>query len=150
MYTGPLSIASDHGGYQLKKRLVRYIENELEIEISDMGPEEYTKEDDYPDYVLPLAKKVSAEGGRGIVICRNGIGVSIAANKVPGIRCGIGYNIDVAESMMKDDNTNVLALAADHLSEDHAMAIVKTWLNTTFSDAERHVRRIKKVADLES
>ncbi|PIR75105.1 MAG: ribose-5-phosphate isomerase, partial [Candidatus Magasanikbacteria bacterium CG10_big_fil_rev_8_21_14_0_10_43_9] len=71
-------------------------------------------------------------------------------NKVHGVRCGIGYNIEVAESMMKDDNTNILALAADHLSEDHAMAVVKKWLETEFSEAERHVRRLTKVAALDN
>ena len=148
-YCMDLSIASDHGGYKLKKRLVRFIENELKGEVEDMGPHEYEETDDYPDYVVPLAEKVSSEGGRGIVICRNGIGVCITTNKVHGIRCGIGYNIDVAESMMKDDNTNILALAADHLSEDHAMAVVKKWLETKFSEAERHVRRLTKVAALD-
>jgi len=150
MYTGSLSIASDHGGYKLKKRLVRFIENELKCDVEDMGPHEYEKTDDYPDYVIPLAKKVRKEGGRGIVICRNGIGVCIATNKVQDIRCGIGYNIEVAESMMKDDNTNILALAADHLSEDHAMAVVKKWLETEFSEAEKHVRRLTKVAALDN
>lgn len=150
MYTGPLHIASDHGGYKLKKRLIRYIENELERSVDDMGPHEYVETDDYPDFVVPLAKKVADEDGRGIVICRNGIGVNIAANKVPGIRSGIGYNIDVAESMMQHDNTNILALAGDHLSEDHAMAVVKKWLGTEFSGDERHVRRLEKVSNLEN
>jgi ribose 5-phosphate isomerase B len=149
MYNGPLHIASDHGGYGLKKRLIRYIENELRLEVEDMGPHEYDETDDYPDFVIPLAKKVTKEGGRGIVICRNGVGVSVAVNKISDIRCGIGYNLGVAESMIKDDNTNIISLAADHLSEDHAMAIIKKWLETEFSGAERHVRRLKKVSELE-
>lgn len=145
MYTGPLFIASDHGGYQLKKRLVRYIQNELEQQVEDLGPHEYIETDDYPDYVLPLAQKVVASNGRGIVICRNGIGVCIATNKVNGIRCGIGYNLNAAQTMIIDDNTNVLSLASDHLSEDHAMAIVKKWLETTFTEEERHTRRLEKI-----
>ena len=149
MYTGPLFIASDHGGYQLKKRLVRFMKNELNREITDLGPHEYVETDDYPDYVIPLAKKVAETNGRGIVICRNGVGVCVAVNKVAGIRCDIGYNIASAESMMKDDNTNVLSLAADHLSDDHAMAVVKKWLATEFSSAERHVRRLEKIHALE-
>ena len=149
MYTGPLFIASDHGGYQLKKRLVRYIQNELEGQVTDLGPHEYVETDDYPDYVMPLTNKVLAEKGRGIVICRNGIGVCIASNKVAGIRAGLGYNIAVGESMMHDDNTNVLCLAADHVSEEFAMAIVKKWLESEFSGEERHVRRLGKVAELE-
>ena len=149
MYSGPLYIASDHGGYQLKRRLLRFIQNELNQEVIDMGPTEYVETDDYPDYAVPLAKKVIETEGRGIVICKNGIGVTIATNKMDGIRCGLGYNLMAAESMMQDDNTNVLSLAAKALSDDHAMAIVKTWLETEFSQADRHVRRLKKVQRLE-
>ena len=100
MYSKKIYIASDHGGYQLKKRLIRYIENELNLKIEDLGPYESNESDDYPDYVIPLAHKVAEENVRGIVICKNGVGVSMAVNKVAGIRCGIGYNIAVAESMM--------------------------------------------------
>lgn len=149
MFSGSLFIASDHGGYQLKKRLIRFCENELNIHIEDLGPLDLDPTDDYPDFVIPLAKKVVEIKGRGIVICRNGIGVCIAVNKIKGIKCGIGYNSGAAESMMRDDNTNVLALAADHLSEDHAMLVTKKWLETEFSGDERHVRRLKKVEDLE-
>ena len=149
MYSVPLYIASDHGGYQLKKRLVRYVQNELRRDIEDLGPHEYVETDDYPDYAIPLARKVAEAGGRGILICKNGIGVTIAANKVPGVRAGLGYNLMAAESMMADDNTNVLTLAAKGLTEDHALAIVKKWLETDFSSAERHVRRIQKVAQLD-
>jgi ribose 5-phosphate isomerase B len=149
MYKGKLYIASDHGGYQLKRRLIRYIENQLELKIEDLGPHEHVESDDYPDYVIPLAHKVVEENGRGIVICKNGVGVNISVNKVKGIRCGIGYNIDVAKTMMTDDNTNVLALASHLSSEEHAMAIVKKWLETEFSDEERHIRRLAKVAELE-
>lgn len=144
-----LYIASDHGGYQLKKRIVRFLENELKKDVTDLGPSEYDEDDDYPDYAIPLAEKVANEDARGIVLCKNGVGVCMAANKVPGVRCGIGYNIDVAETMMKDDDTNVLALAAKGVTEDHALAIVKTWLNTEFSAEERHIIRLKKVSELE-
>lgn len=150
LYTGPLFITSDHAGYQLKKRLIRYIENELEREVTDLGPTEYNENDDYPDYTIPLTKQVLEANGRGIAICANGIGVCIAANKVSGIRAGIGYNIMAAETMMQDDNTNVLCLAAKAISEDHAMAILKTWLTTKFTQEERHVRRLAKVAELET
>lgn len=145
MYQGNLYIASDHGGYQLKKRLIRYIENELELNINDLGPFEYVDDDDYPDYVLPLTEEVLKNDGRGIVICKNGVGVNMAANKVKGIRCGQAYNLMAAESMMTDDNTNVVSLAAKGLSDDHAMAIVKKWLETEFTNEERHIRRLKKI-----
>ena len=149
MYSKKLYIASDHGGYQLKKRLIRYVENELNLKIEDLGPYEHIEDDDYPDYVIQLAHKVVEENVRGIVICKNGVGVSMAVNKLAGIRCGIGYNIAVAESMMNDDNTNILALASHLSSDEHAMAIVKKWLETEFGGDERYVRRLEKVAELE-
>lgn len=149
MYSGQLYIASDHGGYQLKKRLVSYLENDLNIKVEDMGPHEYVETDDYPDYAIPLSKKVTETKGRGILICKNGVGVCIAANKTKGVRAGIGYNIDCAETMIIDDNTNVLCLASKLSSDEHAMAIVKRWLETEFTGEERHRRRIGKVAELE-
>jgi ribose 5-phosphate isomerase B len=149
MYQGYLAIASDHAGYQLKKRLVRFVENELNGKIQDFGPSSYDENDDYPDYAVPLAQAVAKENGRGILICGSGIGVCMTANKIPGIRAGIGYNIGAAESMMTDDNTNIICLPAKLLSEDHATVVVKKWLESQFSGAERHVRRLKKVADLE-
>ncbi|MFH1286732.1 MAG: RpiB/LacA/LacB family sugar-phosphate isomerase [Candidatus Magasanikbacteria bacterium] len=149
METKKLYIASDHGGHKLKKRLVRYIENHLKLNISDLGPKEYNETDDYPDYAIPLAEKVAKENAKGILICKNGIGVCMAANKVKGIRAGIGYSTMAAETMVKDDNTNILCLAAKGLSEDHAMTVTKTWLETEFGGEERHVRRLEKLASLE-
>lgn len=145
----PIYIASDHGGYALKKRLVRYMENELGLKPKDMGPHTYEETDDYPDFAIPLAQKVMENDGRGILICRNGIGVCIAANKVKGIKAGIGYNISVSKSMRNDDDTNVLCLAADNLSEDFAMVITKNWLETEFSNHPRFSRRLNKVEALE-
>lgn len=149
MYTGPLFIASDHGGFQLKKRIVRFVENELDRKITDMGPAESNEADDYPEYAIPLAKEVVKKGGRGILICKNGIGVCIAANKINGVRAGIGYNTMAAETMMTDDNTNILCLAGKGVSEDLALVIVKRWLETEFSHSERHVRRLEQVSALE-
>ena len=148
LYKGLLYIASDHAGYQLKMNTIEFL-NELGLKVEDLGPTEYNQNDDYPDYVIPLAQKVRETQGRGIVVCGSGIGVCIAANKVAGIRCGIGYNVEVAESMMPHNNTNVLALAGDTLSENHAKLIVKTWLMNNFTDEERHVRRLGKIAKLE-
>jgi ribose 5-phosphate isomerase B len=145
LYAGSLYIASDHGGYRLKKRLVRYIENELKLKIKDMGPFEYRKDDDYPDYAVPLSKKVVKEKARGILVCSSGIGMCITANKIKGVKAGLGHNIAIAESMMKHDNTNILCLGAKMTGEEHAMAIVKKWLMTKFSNAARHKRRLKKI-----
>ncbi len=144
-----LYIASDHAGYHLKKRLLRFFENEQKTEVADLGPAEYKEDDDYPDYAIPLAKKVAADPkALGILICQNGVGVCMVANKVAGVRAGLGYNIMAAETMKTDDNTNVLCLAAKLGSEDHAIAVVKHWLAASFSNEERHKRRLKKVESL--
>ena len=150
MYEGPLFIASDHGGFQLKKRLVRFIENELHLTITDLGPEIHDPTDDFPDYASALAKKVVSSGGRGILLCKSGIGVCVVANKMHGIRAGLGYNITVAESMIHDDNTNILCLAGGILSEEFAMAITRKWLETAYEKNERFERRLEKIADLDA
>ena len=150
MYSGSLCIASDHGGYALKNRVVRYLENELQLTVTDLGPSQYDETDDYPPYAEAVAHFVRQHGGRGILICKNGIGVCIAANKVDGIRAGIGYNLMAAETMMLDDNTNVLCLASKLGTEEHALAVVRRWLETNFSEAQRHKRRLEEVKEIET
>ena len=145
----PLYITSDHGGYQLKKRLVRYCQNELEIEIEDMGPLEHDELDDFPDFVIPTAQKAVETNGQAIFICGSGIGACISANKVKGMYAGLGYNIEVAGLMREHNNTNGLCLAGRVLTEDHAMAIVKKWLETEFSGIEKYQRRNDKIINLE-
>ena len=145
----PLYISSDHGGYQLKKRLIRYCQNELEIEIEDMGPFEHDPLDDFPDLIIPTAKKAVKKNGRAILICGSGIGACISANKVKGMYAGLGYNIEVAGLMRQHNNTNGLCLAGRILSEDHAMAIVKKWLETDFLEDEKYKRRNEKIKNEE-
>ncbi|HBF67503.1 MAG TPA: ribose-5-phosphate isomerase, partial [Candidatus Magasanikbacteria bacterium] len=132
-------------------RLVRFLENELNMKVKDLGPEEFVETDDYPDYAVPLAQKVAEapDEHKGILICGNGVGVCIAANKMKGIRAGIGYNTYAAESMRQDDDTNILCLAGRVLSDEYAMAITKKWLQTEFSGEDHHVRRLGKVGALE-
>ena len=150
MYDKPIFIASDHAGYKLKTKLVQYLEDEYEMNITDLGPNQYAKEDDYPDYAAPLAEEVVETNGMGVLICGNGVGVCMAANKVSGIRAGIGYSDWAAKTMRQDDNTNVLCLPARAMNGDEAKYITKTWLETDFSEAERHKRRLKKVKELEN
>lgn len=141
-----LYIASDHAGFQLKKYLVRYIEKQLKLEVEDMGPAEFDKDDDFPDFALPLAKKVAADkDSLGILICGSGHGVCIAANKVSGSRAILGYSIEAAEWARRHNNANVLCLAGRVLTEEHAAAIVKKFLENSFDGEERLVRRIAKI-----
>jgi len=141
-------IASDHGGFNLKHQIVKYLESK-KIDVTDMGPYEYKEDDDYPDYVIPLAKEVQKDiKNRGIVICRNGVGVSIATNKIKNIRTVLSWNPKQAESSKLDDDTNILALPADYIDQTTAIAIVDMWLNTEFSAFPRHIRRIKKIENI--
>ncbi len=140
-------IASDHGGYGLKKKLIPYLEKKYKVE--DLGPYSYNKNDDYPDYAIPLAKKVAKTKSQGIVICRNGQGICIAVNKIKGIRGVTGFSVKEAKTTKLDDNANVLSLPADYLTVGKAKKITKVWLETKFSGLKRHKRRLAKVKKVE-
>lgn len=144
-----LYIASDHAGFQLKKALVTYIEKVLQLPIQDLGPSTFTKDDDYPDYAIPVGRKVAENNvNQGILICGSGHGVCITANKIKGIRAVLASGIESAELARKDDDANILCLSGKILSEEHARAIVKAFLDTPFSGEERHIRRLEKIATL--
>ena len=142
-------ISSDHGGFSLKGLLLEYLSS-LGYDMVDLGPKELDPNDDYPKYVVPLAQKIiEDQSSFGVVICRNGVGVSITANRFKGIRCALSFNPKHAASSRNDDNSNVLALPADYISDKEAKEIVKTWLETSFNNKEeRFVRRIDQVDNL--
>jgi ribose 5-phosphate isomerase B len=150
MYNGYLCITSDHGGYHLKNRLIRYFKNELKVECEDLGPFEFDAEDDFPDFIIPAAKKAVKQAGRAILICGSGIGACLAANKVSGMRAALGYNIEVAELSIKHNNANGLCLAGRVLTEEHAMAIVKKWLETEEFLGGKYQRRNEKIIEEET
>ena len=139
-----ISIASDHGGYELKITIKEYLESKG-FEVKDFGC--FSKEScDYPDYARPAAEAVaSGECEKGIIVCTTGIGVSIVANKVEGIRCALCHNVQGAELTRLHNDANVLALGAKMQSGDEALDIVDTFLSTEFSGEERHQRRIDKI-----
>lgn len=144
-----LYISSDHGGYELKNTLVEFLKQQG-ADVTDLGPAAYMDGDDYPDYVVPMILKVLENPkNRGIVLCRNGVGVDMLANKFNGIRCALSFDPRHAASSRLDDDSNVLSIPADYVSVDKAKEIVTAWLNTEFSNEERHKRRLKKVAQLE-
>ena len=148
MYQGPLYIAAEHAGYQLKKRLLRYFENELKIKCEDMGALEYDELDDFPDYIIPAAEKAVEANGRVIVLGGSGNGEQIAANKVKGMYCALAHSVETAELARKHNNANGLSMGARILTEDHAMAIVKAWLETDFL-GDKYQRRNQKIAAYE-
>lgn len=150
MYSNKLYIVSDHAGYHLKKRLVRYFKNELHVDAEDLGPHEYDELDDFPDYVIPAAIKTVENNARLIACCGSASGEVIAANKIKGMRAVVGYNIEAAELSIKHNNANGLCLAARTLSEDHALAIAKKWLETTEFLGGKYQRRNKKIEAYEN
>lgn len=138
-------ITADHAGFELKNKLLAYLKKQG-FEVSDEGPFELKLGDDYPDYIYPVMEKVQFDPeSRAIVICKNGVGVSIYSNKFDGIRAALSWNEKHAISSRNDDNTNVLALPADYISEEEAYGIAEAWINTPFSEEERHKRRLQKI-----
>lgn len=143
-----IAIGADHGGYRLKDELVPIIEA-LGHEIEDVGCS-CEQSVDYPDYALPVCEMVtSGKADRGILICGTGIGMSIAANKYPGIRCALVHDIFSAKATREHNDTNVLAMGERVIGPGVAEEIVKVWLGTPFSNADRHVGRVNKVMELE-
>lgn len=143
-----IAIGCDHGALALKNKLVSHLK-ENGYEVCDFGT--HTKDScDYPVFVAAAAKAVvSGECDRGIVLCTTGIGASIAANKVRGIRCALLHDLESARLTRLHNDTNMMALGAGVLDEDFALQLADTWLTTEFSQEERHKRRIDLVMDLE-
>jgi ribose 5-phosphate isomerase B len=144
-----IGIASDHGGYELKQYLVRAL-HEAGYEVNDFGDRQPDSGDDYPDFVVPLAQAVGrGDVERGIAICGSGVGACIAANKVPGVRAGLIHEVFSARQGVEDDNMNMICLGGRVVGEGFAWELVRTFLAARFSGAERHRRRLAKVAELE-
>lgn len=144
-----IAVGADHAGYELKAQIISLLE-ELGHSYRDLGPHKKDPGDDYPDFGIPVARAVArGEFDLGILICGNGVGVSILANKVRGIRAALCHDTFCARSSREDDDANILCLGARVIGMELAEEIVKTWLSATFSGAERHRRRVKKVMGLE-
>lgn len=143
-------LAADHGGFNLKEAIKKIL-NEVGIEYIDAGAHKLTPEDDYPDFAIPAVKEVSKDphNNKAILSCRTGTGEVIIANKFVGIRASISWNVKHAKKAREDEDANVLCLPADYISVDEAKDIVGTWLNTEFSGAERHVRRLEKIKEID-
>ena len=138
---GMIAIGSDHGGYDLKVKVIEYLEQKG-IEYKDMGC--YDKSSvDYPVYGHAVAKAVAdGTAEKGIVDCTTGIGISIAANKVPGVRCALCSETLSAKMTRLHNDANVLALGGAMIGVNLALDIVETFLNTPFSEEEKHIRRV--------
>jgi len=145
-----IGIACDHGGFELKEKLAAQL-RETEHEVVDFGARQFMPDDDYPDFVIPLARAVAAgKVERGLAICGSGVGASICANKIKGIHAGLIEDHFSARQGVEDDHMNILCLGGRTVGPAVAWDLVQAFLTAEFSQADRHLRRLRKVAALES
>ncbi len=144
-----LAVAADHAGFEMKRTLVAWLEEEGH-QVVNLGPPRPDPVDDYPDVAVSLCREIQ-EGRvqRGILICGSGIGASVAANKMKGIRAGVAHDIYSAHQGVEHDDVNVLCLGARIIGIEVAYELVRAFLAARFSGEERHVRRLNKVLALE-
>jgi ribose 5-phosphate isomerase B len=158
VFSGKIFVGTDHAGFGLKEKLVPVLRG-AGYEVMDMGAHEYEEGDDYPDFVIPVAREVSKrpEQTRGIILGATGEGEAIAANKFPHVRavvfygtgrCVVDDEADVIERSRQHNNSNILSLAARYLTEEDMLKAVKQWLATPFSKGERHLRRLAKIDNI--
>ena len=144
-----LGIAADHGGFELKVQLIGSLKS-AGYEVVDFGAPELVAGDDYPDFVVPLARAVTiGKVIRGIAICGSGVGACVAANKVPGVRAGLITDSFSAHQGVEDDNMNVMCLGGRVIGQALAWDLVKIFLSASFKGTDRFKRRLAKVAALE-
>ena len=147
--SAPIFVSSDHAGFALRQKLVQHLASRQQLRVEDRGPSR-PEPVDYPDEAAKVARLVrQTPGARGILVCGSGIGMSIAANKIPGVRAVDAWSLDSARLSRQHNDANVLCLGERLLSEEEAFAIVDTWLTTPF-DGGRHGTRVAKIAALES
>jgi ribose 5-phosphate isomerase B len=145
-----VGIATDHGGFGLKEELVSQL-RAAGHEVVDFGAQNAASGDDYPDYVFPLAHAVVAgKVERGIAICGSGVGASICANKVKGVRAALIHDHFSAKQGVEDDHMNILCMGGRTVGPCVAWDLVRTFLEATYSSDERHLRRLGKVAAVEA
>jgi len=144
-----VGIATDHGGFGLKEELVAQL-RAAGHEVVDFGAHGLAPGDDYPDFVVPLARAVAAgKVERGVAICGSGVGASVCANKIPGVRAGLVHDHFSARQGVEDDHMNVICMGGRTVGPSVAWDLVEMFLAAGFSQAERHLRRLGKVASLE-
>ena len=144
-----VGIATDHGGFSLKEDLVAQL-RAAGHEVIDFGADKLRPDDDYPDFVVPLAQAVAAGTvERGVAVCGSGVGASVCANKIPGIRAALIHDHFSAEQGVEDDHLNVICLGGRTVGPSVAWELVQTFLAAEYSQAARHLRRLMKVSILE-
>lgn len=143
-------LATDHAGFDLKENVKNYL-LEQKFEVEDCGAMEKLEDDDYPDFISQAAQKVNDDhGSTGIVFGKSGAGECIVANKIKGIRAVLGFNILNVKLAREHNNANVLCLGAEFVNFEEAKELIDIFLNTGFSDEERHIRRLNKIRLIEN
>ena len=143
-----IALGCDHGGFPLKQRIVAVVQA-AGHEVVDCGTDSDCSVD-YPDYALKVGRTILAkEADRGILLCGSGVGISVAANKIPGIRAGVCHDIYSAHQGVEHDDMNVLCLGARIVGEEVAVELVRAFINAQFTREERHLRRLNKVLEIE-
>ena len=142
-----IAIANDHSGVELKNEIKKYIEEKYHYEVINFGTDS-TESVDYPEIALKVAESVSnGECDSGILICRTGVGMSIVANKVRGIRCALCYNEKIGKLCKEHNNANVIAIPADMISFEEVICIIDNWISSNFLGG-RHERRLNMIKDM--
>jgi len=143
-------IGSDHAGFELKEHLKTYLGG-LHFEVVDLGADKLEEGDDYPDFVVPVAKKVAENyGNRAIILGGSGQGEAMAANKISGVRAAVYYGgpEEILKLSREHNDANILSLGARFISKEEAEKAVRVWLGTAFSKDDRHIRRIDKMNNI--
>lgn len=144
-----IGIAADHGGFELKEFLIAHLKT-VGIEVIDFGAFALDKTDDYPDYIVPLSKALAEKRiERAIAVCGSGVGASIVANKIAGVRAALITEYFSAHQGVEDDDLNMICLGGRITGANSAQELVTAFLNAKFSGEERHVRRLEKISKLE-
>lgn len=144
-----IGIAADHGGFELKEKMKAFLK-EKGFDVLDFGAIVFEPKDDYPDFVVPLAREISSgKILKGVAICGSGVGASIAANKIAGVRAALIHDHFSAHQGVEDDDMNLICLGGRVIGYAAAEELILTFLNAEFSGLERHKRRLQKVASLE-
>ncbi len=151
-----IHIGSDHAGFDLKNEIVRFLEQQ-HYEVIDHGAYELDPEDDYPDFILPVAVSVAEDpNSKGIILGGSGQGEAMVANRVLGVRATVFYGepVNSEESIIElskqHNDANILSLGARFITDEEALEAVQLWLETSFSEEERHARRIAKIDEIDS
>jgi ribose 5-phosphate isomerase B len=144
-----IAVGADHGGFELKKQLVEQLKL-AGHSVDDVGAHAYDAKDDYPEFARKVAEAVaSGEAERGLLVCGSGVGASIAANKIKGVRAALCHDTYSAHQGVEHDDMNVLCLGARIIGVELARELLDAFVKARFSGEERHVRRLNKVLDLE-